>query len=165
MKFCCFLMMMSGWLPPCHEGAADCRPDRFLLSVSSCPSSVAHLHASSLLQRFSVSRSKGFPESCLVASWLTEHGGACVEWGQLVNPSETVKKTHRGRRNSEGQKKLDQRNENYFPDAFAFEWLAQNYGTASCNVASTSDGGVRSIETERGIVGAGETTAGGPQES
>ena len=27
-------MMMSGWLPPCHEGAADCRPDRFLLSVS-----------------------------------------------------------------------------------------------------------------------------------
>ena len=34
MKFCCFyLMMMCGWLPPCHEGAADCRPDRFLLSV------------------------------------------------------------------------------------------------------------------------------------
>ena len=34
-----FLMMLSGWLPPCHEGAADCRPDRFLLSVSSCTSS------------------------------------------------------------------------------------------------------------------------------
>ena len=29
MKFC-FLMMMSGWLPPCHEGVADCRPDRAL---------------------------------------------------------------------------------------------------------------------------------------
>ena len=37
--------------------------------------------------------------------------------------------------------------------AFTFERLAQNYGTASCNVASTSYGGVRSIETERGIVG------------
>ena len=30
-----FLMMMCGWLPPCHEGAADCRPDRFLHSVGS----------------------------------------------------------------------------------------------------------------------------------
>ena len=56
-------MMMSGWLPPCPEGAADCRPDRFLLSVSSCTSSLAHLHASSLLQPFSVSRYNGFPES------------------------------------------------------------------------------------------------------
>ena len=39
MKLFFYLMMMSGWLPPCHEGAADCRPDRFLLSVSSCTSS------------------------------------------------------------------------------------------------------------------------------
>ena len=47
-----YLMMISGWLPPCHEGAAVCRPDRFLLSVSSFTSSLAHLHASSLLQLF-----------------------------------------------------------------------------------------------------------------
>ena len=64
----------------------------------------------------------------------------------------------------QGQKKPDRRNEKYYPGAFAIEWLAQNYGTASCNVASTSDGGVGSIETERGIVGAGETTAGSPQD-
>ena len=44
--------MMSGWLPPCHEGAADCRPDRFLLSVCSCASSLAHLRASTPLQPF-----------------------------------------------------------------------------------------------------------------
>ena len=80
------------------------------------------------------------------------------------SPVKRVKKTHRGRRSSAGQKKRDQRNEKYYPGAFAFEWLAQNYGTASCNVASTSDGGVRSIETERGIVGAGETIAGSPQD-
>ena len=53
-------MMMSGWLPPCHEGAADCRPVRFFLSFSSRTSSLAHLHASSLIQPFSVSRHKGF---------------------------------------------------------------------------------------------------------
>ena len=66
-----FLMMISGWLLPCHEGAADCRPERFLLSVSSCTSSLAHLHASSLLQFFfSESRYKWFPASysfCMVA--------------------------------------------------------------------------------------------------
>ena len=56
------------------------------------------------------------------------------------------------------------RNEKYYPGAFAFEWLAQKYGTAVCNVASTSDGCVRSIEAERGIVGAGETIAGSPQD-
>ena len=51
MKFCCFyLVIMCGWLPPCYEGAADCRPVRFLLLVSSCTSSLSHLHASSLLQ-------------------------------------------------------------------------------------------------------------------
>ena len=37
---------MCGLLPPCHQGAAHCRPVRLLLSVSS----LAHLHASSLLQ-------------------------------------------------------------------------------------------------------------------
>ena len=62
------------------------------------------------------------------------------------SPVKRVKKTHRGWRSSAGQKKRDQRR------------------TASCNVASTSDGGVRSIETERGIVGAGETIAGSPQD-
>ena len=46
------------WLPPCHEGAAGCRPDRHFFSVSLCKSSLAHLHASSLSQPFSVSRSK-----------------------------------------------------------------------------------------------------------
>ena len=80
------------------------------------------------------------------------------------SPVKHVKKTHRSRRSSAGQKKRDQRNEKHYPRAFAFEWLSQNYGTASCDVASTSDGGVRSIETERGIVGAGETIAGSPQD-
>ena len=81
------------------------------------------------------------------------------------SPVKQVKKTHRGRRSSAGQKKRDQRNAKYYPGAFAFAWLAQNYGTANCNVALTSDGSVRSFETERGIVGAGETTAGSPQDS
>ena len=49
--------------------------------------------------------------------------------------------------------------------AFAFAWLAQNYGTANCKVAPTRHGGERSFETQRGIVGAGETTAGSPQDS
>ena len=80
------------------------------------------------------------------------------------SPVKRVKKTHRGWRSSAGQKKRDQRNEKYCPGAFAFAWLAHNYGTASCNVATTSDGGVRSIETERGIVGAGKTLAGSPQD-
>ena len=80
------------------------------------------------------------------------------------SPVKRVKKTHRGRRSSAGQKKRDQRNEKCYPGAFAFAWLAQNYGTANCNVVSTSDGGVRSIETERGIVGASETIAGSPQD-
>ena len=70
------------------------------------------------------------------------------------SPVKQARKAHRGRRISAGQKKRDQRNEKYYPGAYAFAWLAQNYGTASCNVASTSDGGVRSTETERGIVGA-----------
>ena len=64
------------------------------------------------------------------------------------SPVKRFKKTHRGRRSSAGQKKHDQRNEKYYPGAFAFAWLAQIYGTANCNVP---------FETERGIVGAGET--------
>ena len=59
----------------------------------------------------------------------------------------TGQETLRGPRSSAGQKKRDQRNEKYFPGAFAFAWLAQNDGTARCNVASTSKEGVRSIET------------------
>ena len=106
-----FLMMVSGWLPPCHKGAADCRPDRFLLSGSSCTSSLAHMHASSLLQPVSVSTLKmvsrvifiSHGRVSLVASWLIEHGGACVDWTQLVNLHwNGVKKTHRGRRSSAG---------------------------------------------------------------
>ena len=79
------------------------------------------------------------------------------------SPVKGVKKTHYGR-SSAGQKKRDQRNEKYYPGALAFAWLAQKHVTASCNVASTSDGGVRLIETERGIVGASETIAGSPQD-
>ena len=56
-------------------------------------------------------------------------------------------------------------NEKYYPGSFAFAWVAQNYGTADCNVAPTSDGNDLSIETERGIVGAGETPVGSPQDS
>ena len=67
-----------------------------------------------------------------------------------------VKNTYRGWRRSAGQKKRDQRNQKYYLCAYAVARLAQNYGTASCDVASTSDGGVQSIETERGVVGAGE---------
>ena len=81
------------------------------------------------------------------------------------SPVKRVKKTHRGRRSSAGQKKRDQRNQKYYPGAFAFAWLAQNYGTANCKVAPTRHGGERSFETQRGIVGAGETTAGSPQDS
>ena len=56
--------MMSGCLSPCHEGAADCRPDHILFSVSLCANSLAHLHASSLLHPFfSIEIKKGFPES------------------------------------------------------------------------------------------------------
>ena len=32
-------MTVCGWMPPCHEGAAGCRLDRHLLSISSCTSS------------------------------------------------------------------------------------------------------------------------------
>ena len=86
-------MMMSGWLPPFHEGAADCRPDRFLLFVSSCTSSLAHLHAYSLVQPFFIIEIKRVSRVIfnlhgsvsVVASWLIEHGGACVEWTQLVS--------------------------------------------------------------------------------
>ena len=43
------------------------------------------------------------------------------------SPVKRVKKTHRGRRSSTGQKKRDQRNEKYYLGAFVFEWLAQKY--------------------------------------
>ena len=62
---------MRGLLPPYHAGAADCRPDRFLLSVGSCTSSLAYLNASSLLLPFSVSRYKGFPESYSLCTSLS----------------------------------------------------------------------------------------------
>ena len=45
-------MTMCGWLPPCHEGAAGCRPDCHLFSVSLWKSSLAQLHASLLSQLF-----------------------------------------------------------------------------------------------------------------
>ena len=69
------------------------------------------------------------------------------------SPAKRVRKTRRGRRSAAAQKKRDQRNEQYYPGSFAFAWLAQNYGTAIRNVAPTSDGNERSIETEQGIVG------------
>ena len=55
------------------------------------------------------------------------------------SPVKRVKKIHCGRRSSAGQKKRDQRNEKYYPGAFAFAWLAQNNGTASGSVDSASD--------------------------
>ena len=66
------------------------------------------------------------------------------------SPVKRVKKIHRGQGSSAGQKKRDQKNEKYYLGAFAFAWFAQNYGTANCNVATTGDGGERSIEKERG---------------
>ena len=97
-------MMMSGWVPPCHEGAADCRLDRFLLSVSSCTSSLAHLHADAGVQSMEDDFGRGnvaflsiemkrvsrvifilHGSVRLVAFWLIEHSAVCVEWTQLVN--------------------------------------------------------------------------------
>ena len=65
------------------------------------------------------------------------------------SPVKRIKKTHRGRRSSAGQKKSDQRNEKFYLGAFAFAWLAQKCGTANCNVAPTNYGSVRSIETTK----------------
>ena len=59
------------------------------------------------------------------------------------SPVKRVKKAHRGRKSSAGQMKRDQRNEKDYPGAFAFAWLAQNHGTANCNVTPKSDGGDR----------------------
>ena len=81
------------------------------------------------------------------------------------SPAKPVRETHRGRRSAAAKKKRDQWNEQYYLGSFAFAWLAQNYGTVIFNVASTSDGGVRPIETERGIVGAGEIIGKSPQDS
>ena len=91
-----FLMMMSGWLPPCHEGAADCRLDLFLLSVKFvhkfiCSSARIFTVTAffSIEMKKKVSRVIFSSHGCvsLVASWLIEHGGACVEWTQLVQIS------------------------------------------------------------------------------
>ena len=49
------------------------------------------------------------------------------------SPVKRVKKTHRGWRSAARQKKRDQRKEKYYLGAFAFEWLAQNYGTVSAS--------------------------------
>ena len=40
------------------------------------------------------------------------------------SPVKQAKKAHRGRRSSAGQKKRDQRNEKYYPGAYAFAWLS-----------------------------------------
>ena len=102
MKFCFCHMTVCGWLPPCHEGAADCRPDRHLSSVSLCKSSLTHLHASSLLQPFSVSRSKvsrvKFISQVKIKSFKeTVHGEELtVTWPETVerklNTCETTKR-------------------------------------------------------------------------
>ena len=57
-------MTMCGWLPPCHEGAAGCRPDCHLFSVILWKSSLAHLHASLLSQLFFEFRDQMCPEPC-----------------------------------------------------------------------------------------------------
>ena len=54
-----------------HDSA---RPDRHLFSVRLCKSSLTHLHASSLLQPFTVSRPKKCPEPhSFLSSALGEH--------------------------------------------------------------------------------------------
>ena len=106
-------MTMCGWLPPYHEGAADCRPDRHLVSVCLCKSSSARLHSSSLSHPFQFRDKKNV---------------------QSEPPAKRVKRTHRGWRSSAAQEKRDQRNEWCYPGSFAFAWLAQNCGTASCSV-------------------------------
>ena len=81
-----FLMMMSGWLPLCHEGAADCRLDRFLLSVSSCTSSLAHLHAPSLLQPVSMKNrlhhesGEQVEEPISPEQYRIWHPSSCTSW-------------------------------------------------------------------------------------
>ena len=128
-----------------------------------------HLHCCSLLRY----REIRVPES-FHFTWQRKFGCFLVVWARWYvrwmvtvgeSPVKRVKKTHRGRRSSSGQKRHDQRNEKYYPGSFAFAWLVLNYGTANCNVAPTSDGKDRSIETERGIVGASETIVGSPQDS
>ena len=103
-------MTVCGWLPPCHEGAADCRPDRHLFSASLCKSTCARM--------FTVTASSIFE----------------IRSVQSEPPAKRVKRTHRGWRSSAAQEKRDQRNEWCYPGSFAFAWLAQNCGTASCSV-------------------------------
>ena len=43
------------------------------------------------------------------------------------SPVKQAEKAHRERRSSAGQKKRDQRNEKYYPGAYALARLAQNY--------------------------------------
>ena len=80
-------------------------------------------------------------------------------------PAKRFKRTHRGRRSSAAQTNREQRNEWYFPGSFAFGWLVQNYGTASCSVDPANDGNERTNETQRESYRASETTPGSPQDS
>ena len=72
---------------------------------------------------------------------LNEHAGE--------PPAKIQKKTYRGRRSSASQRKREQRNEWYFPDSFAFAWLARNHGVTSCSVDPASDGSDRTNAAER----------------
>ena len=90
---------------------SGCRPDRHLFSVCLCKSSLAHLHASSLLQpcyRFEIEECPESHSYLMVAqAWLFEHGGACVERTQLVNLQRSGSRelTHRDQRSSAAKEK------------------------------------------------------------
>ena len=87
---------MCGWLPPCHEGAADCRPDHFLFSVSSCTSSLAHLHSSSLLQPFRYQDQKGFQSHIHSAcsQFLMSISASVLKFFHVVNSDKITHAVH-----------------------------------------------------------------------
>ena len=91
MKFLLYLMIVSGWVPPCHEGAVGCRPDRhfcfFVQEFAGTPARIFTVTAFFSIEIKRVSRVRFISHASVsvVASWLIEHGGACVEWTQLVN--------------------------------------------------------------------------------
>ena len=86
-----FLMMMSGWLPPCRAAGL---PPRSCLDFSWFVHKFTGTSARifTVTAFFSIELKKGFQSHIflhgsvsLVASWLIEHGGACVEWSLLVS--------------------------------------------------------------------------------
>ena len=53
-------MMMSGWQPPCHEGAEDCRPDRFFQLVRAQVRWHTSTHLTAFFKNIEI---KGFADS------------------------------------------------------------------------------------------------------